>query len=203
MRPRSIEECEMADFFTSGSRNAMGESPEERQKRRSLRKAQRVLRSSREPMIPFFCKIFFFAMIAMPILDLVMEIGLQIQAEKKLPVGAFLLRLSWSAFVIWGFFAMFLVLLSAIQLVRNAKYGYEERVYRFKDEMGEGEHPEDFDQVEYPTSEKDREAMTLYSKVIPGGTKARYLRYVLIAGIGTGVLGLFYLICRIAVRSGA
>ena len=187
-------------YFSSG-RNPMGETPEERSKKKSLRKAQNYLRSSREPMIPFFCKILYWGMIIAPIVDIIMEIGLQVNAENKLSAGAFCLRLSWSALVIWGAFAILLIILSDIQLVRNVKYGYEERVYRFKDEMKPDERLEDFDRVEIPESEIDRDAMTLYSKVIPGGTRAKYLRYVLVAGIGTGVLALLYLICRLVVKA--
>jgi hypothetical protein len=191
----------MANFFSSGNRGFYGESADERRKRRQIEKLQRVLRSSREPMIPFLCKLLFWGMIIMSVLDLIMEIGTQVNAEKKLSAADFCYRVSWSLLLIWGFFAIILIILSGIQLIRIRTSGYEERIYRFKDELRPEESLSDYDRVEVPESELDRDALTLYSKEVPGSTRTRYLRYLIIAGTGLAVIAAAFLIC-LAVRGG-
>ncbi len=187
----------MAGFFSGGDPY---EGSEERRKRRELRKLQKVLVSSRESMISFLTKISFICLFIITAMNVIMEIGMQANAEKKLGAGEFLTRLSGSLFLIWGVFALIIIVLSIIQLVRNASSGYEEREYRFRDNLKEGERLSDFDRVEAPESERDRDALTLYSRELPGGTRAKYLKYILAAGGGAAAAGLFYLICRLVFK---
>lgn len=189
----------MAEFFSRGNPY---EGSAERKRQRQLRKVQKVLLSSRESMAAFFAKLLFPLMFIAPAVNTVMELALELRREEKLGAAAVLTRISWSCLLIYGAFALALAVLSLIQLVRVRKFGYEERIYRFKDDLKAGESLSDFDRVELPETELDRDSLTLCSRAVPGGTQARYIRYLLFAAGGTAALGLFYLICRLCFKAG-
>lgn len=188
----------MASLFGSGNNGYYGGSPEELRRKRSLEKVKKVILSSQEPLTPYICRILFACMIGVTVVDLAVEVLRSTVGGQKMETEAFLLRLSWSAMVIWGFFAVILIILSMIQLIRNLKFGYEERIYRFKDELEPGEQLSDFDLVKIPESDIDKHALTLYSRVIPGKTFDRYRRYLFVSIAGLLIFTLLYLVLNIA-----
>ena len=167
-----------------------------RDRDRISQKRRKVIRSAHEPLIPFICRILFVCMIGAPVLDIVMELVTRSGSENPSPVRQFAVTLSWSALVIWLFFAAILLILAYFMLIRTVRNGYVDRKYYFEDEIPKGEQLSSFDQEEQPEIDPVKDAdLILYSKPVSYDTKKKYLRYILISGIGSLVLAAVYFIC--------
>ena len=108
----------------------------------------------------------------------------------------YLLRVSWSAFMIWIFFAAILAGVSIIQLYRVTYKGYEELEYRFADEIESSSEIAEYKVVD--GSDDDPE-MTLYARPAKVSAWDRYSRYIKICAVGTLVLGALYGIVKLLV----
>ena len=188
----------------SGFRDRSGEGRAEANntvEKRAARKSRKVIKSARQPLIPLLCRILFVCMIAFTAADMVMEIAGRMKQAHPAPLKQFAVTLSWSALVTWGFFALLLVVMADIMLIRTVRSGYQDRKYYFKDEIPEDEPLSAYEQEEQPEIDPVKDAdLILYSRPEKYDTRMKYLRYVLIAGGGALLLALIYGIClRIAV----
>lgn len=176
-----------------------GEKAEQKQ----LARRRKIIRDGYEPIIPFFCKAAMILMIVLPIADIILEIVTLVQNRDLLTVADFFRRISWSVLIIWVVFGAILALLSMIQLgfVRNR--GYEERIYKFTDEIPSGE----LSQYRKETDEDKAKAMgdfdeqlTVWSKPAPRSAWDIYTKNIEIVLIGAAVLLVFYLLVMFITR---
>lgn len=187
----------MARFGFSGFGSARDAEYNERDRDRATRKRRKVIRSAHEPMIPFFCSLLFYCMIGAPLLDLLVELVTAFRGTNPAHGMHLAVTIVWSVLVIWVFFAVMLVILSDIQLVRTVKNGYEERVYYFEDEIPKGTSISEYERVEQPEIDASKDAdLILYSKKADYDTRKKYLRYVLISGGGAAILGVLYFVLK-------
>ncbi len=184
-------------FFGFGRMGSTREDElNERDRDRISRKRRRVIRSAHEPLIPFVCRVLFICMIAAPAADLLLEIATRTKRINPPGAAEFAVTLSWSALVIWLFFAVILIVLADIMLIRIVKSGYTDRKYYFEDEIPQGESIAGYEQEEQPEIDPDKDPdLILYSAPVSYDTRKKYLRYIVIAGGGSLILALIYFIC--------
>lgn len=109
----------------------------EKRDQKELKKRRRVIRAGYEPLLPALFRPLYFGMFLMPAVDILAELIVWMQG--KTDAAAFLNRCSQSAFAIWIAFGGAVLLLCGLQLLRGKLFGYEEKQYRFLEEIPEGE----------------------------------------------------------------
>ena len=109
----------------------------EKREQAELKRRRNVIRAGYEPLLPVFFRPLYFGMFLMPAVDILAELIVWMQG--KTDVVAFLERCSQSAFTIWIAFGGAVLLLCILQLLRGKLFGYEEKQYRFFEEIPEGE----------------------------------------------------------------
>ena len=146
--------------------------------------------------MPYYCKVFLLCMCGLPMLDALLEAVIWIRGKVSMTFPLYLLRVTWSAFMIWIFFAAILAGVSIIQLYRVTYKGYEELEYRFADEI---ESSSDIAEYEVVDGSDDDPEMVLYARPAKVTAFERYSRYIKISAVGTVVLGVLYAAVKLLV----
>ena len=176
--------------------NPGDEERNQRDRDRAAAKRRRFIRSAHEPLIPFFCRLLFVCMIVAPVLDLIMEFARKAAGNVSSSDAGFAVVVSWSALVIWCFFAVFVLILSGVQLIRMARFGYEEKKYLFEDEIPAGTEPGRYKRVDQPEIDGNKTPeLILYAGKPDYDPGKRYRFYAAAAAGGAAVLALVYFIC--------
>ncbi len=186
----------MALFGRSQMNSERDEELNRRDRNRADRKRRNIVRSAHEPLIPFICRILFILMIGVLCIDVFMEIVTHALGRNPAAGASLAGTIFWSALVIWLFFGVPLLILADIQLVRIWKFGYVEKKYYFRDEISGEADRNGYEPVEQPEIDMEKSPeLRLYAKNVGEEARKRYLRYVVITGVGTLILAVGYLVC--------
>ena len=160
----------------------------EKQEQKSERKRRKVIRANYEPLLPVIVKELFWAMLILLPVTLLVEIIVTIQDKRTSGPAAFFLRSSQSRLAVWLFFAVPLLALCLIQLIRVCYYGYKEKTYKFSDEIS-GREADEYTQV----NEAEDPELILYAGPEEIPAKKKYMKWTKITLLTGCVMVLYYL----------
>lgn len=159
----------------------------EKREKKDLKRRRNVIRAEYEPLFPAFFGILYRAMLLLPAVDLLAELAVRMRGQTDWI--EFFSRWGWSAFAIWIVFGGAVILLCVCQLLRGRLTGYEEKQYRFAEEIPQ-EDRDSWTRTNREAGESERE-LWLYEgpPAIPLREKyGGYLKKALAEGMGLGAL---------------
>ena len=162
----------------------------EKAEMRNQKRRRKILRINQEPMLPIVIQLLCRLMWASIPVVWIVEAIVVLEGKRTEGMAAFWNRSSYSILYTWLFFGGITAALCILHLIRVHWSGYEEKIYKFADEVPEKEF------VEYTRvnpGERD-DTLVLYGKTTrpPAGKRYRHLLLQTVLA-GTGV-GLYFLI---------
>lgn len=160
----------------------------EKQQQKNEKRRRKIIRASHEPLLPTIIHGLFIGMLHLVPVTFAVEIIVTLEGKRSGGFMEFLCRSGWSLLCVWLIFGAPVLFLCSVQLIRIYYFGYEEKVYRFADEIPDGEFFL-YARVNEPEG-KEEEDLALYAGPGKKAAESEYLKIIRItvfAGIAVAV----------------
>lgn len=148
----------------------------EKQQQKNEKRRRKIIRASHEPLLPALIYGLFIGMLLLLPLTFAVEIIVALEGKRNGGIIGFFSRSGWSLLCVWLIFGALVLFLCSIQLIRISYFGYEEKIYRFADEIPDREFFL-YTRVNDPEGEEE-EDLVLYAGPEKKPSEARYLKMI-------------------------
>lgn len=162
----------------------------EKVERRNQKRRRKILRTSQEPLLPVVIQLMYRLMWAAILVVWIVEAIVMLEGKRAEGMAAFWIRSSYSVLYTWMFFGGITTALCVLQLIRVHWFGYEEKIYKFADEIPEKE----FSEYTRVNPEELDETMVLYEKTTELPVEKKYRQILLQTALAGAGAGLYFLI---------
>lgn len=111
----------------------------EKLQQKKEKRRRKVIRASQEPLLPTVIHGLFIGMLLLVPATLAVEIIVTLEGKRNGGFREFFCRSGWSLLCVWLIFGALVLFLCSVQLIRIYYFGYEEKCYRFADEIPDRE----------------------------------------------------------------
>ena len=150
---------------------------------KNQKRRRKIIRTGYEPLFPVVIQFFSRMMIAAIPAIWILEAVVALEGKRPEGIAGFLTRSGYSVFYAWMILGGMTVLFCILQLIRIDYCGYEEKIYKFADEIPEKEF-----QAYRPVNPGEQdETLLLYAKPAEPPAEEKYRKLLVrTAAVGMG-----------------
>lgn len=155
----------------------------EKIEKKNQKRRRNIVRTGQEPLLPFVIQgLFWMTAGAIPVVW-ILEVVVTLQGKREAGLAAFFERSSCSVFYAWLILGGMTVVLCAVQLLRVYYFNYEEKIYKFAEEIPAGE----FARYSVVNPEQEDKTLLLYAREADPSAEKKYkamIQKMILVGAG-------------------